>query len=425
MSKRSAIFLLVLAGLIAQLFFLPPARPFIQLAGEVYPGSQNWPIIGSLFGGWTNTASASVAAYGLVLGLGLLARRGLGKQVPSGLTNFFEFVVEAAYNFVEGVVGPKKVKDFFPWFMTFVPVVLAANWMGLLPGYDSVGLWEYKPAYELHGAEKDYNNEVSAYNDSYDEWEAMSDTDRREFPDKEPVLPVEPDWQQFVYDAEARNDGDVKDGIWLLRGDKYAEFEGKTSHAHIPHASVDKHHDELPEGHLHEVHLEIGKDVKVAELEGQAEEARDWTIVPFFRPASTDMNFTAALAIVSMLMVQYYGFKYVGAIKYPSKFFPFLHPAWRARKDAMKFMDIFVGLLELVGEFGKILSFTFRLMGSMFAGMVLLFVMAYLATPANFIFAGLEFFVGLIQAIVFGFLSIIFMNGATEDHHAHHGDDHH
>ncbi|MFN2206640.1 MAG: F0F1 ATP synthase subunit A, partial [Candidatus Promineifilaceae bacterium] len=68
-----------------------------------------------------------------------------------------------------------------------------------------------------------------------------------------------------------------------------------------------------------------------------------------------------------------------------------------------------------------IISFAFRLLGNIFAGMVLLFVMAFLLPVANVAFFGLEFFVGLIQALVFGLLTLIFMASASTSHH---GDDH-
>ena len=80
-----------------------------------------------------------------------------------------------------------------------------------------------------------------------------------------------------------------------------------------------------------------------------------------------------------------------------------------------------VGLIELVSEISKVISFSFRLLGAMFGGMVLLFVISGLAPVANIAFFGLELFVGLIQALVFAMLSVIFMKGATESHH----DDHH
>ena len=82
-------------------------------------------------------------------------------------------------------------------------------------------------------------------------------------------------------------------------------------------------------------------------------------------------------------------------------------------------MDLVIGLLELVGEFAKILSFSFRLLGNIFAGSILLFVISFLVPAivpwALFLF---EFFVGIIQALIFGLLTAIFMNSATIGHEA-------
>ena len=156
---------------------------------------------------------------------------------------------------------------------------------------------------------------------------------------------------------------------------------------------------------------------------GYNTEAKDWTIVPFLRPGATDLNYTLAFALIAMVMVQYYGFKYLGARGYLAKFFPFIAPGYgqEVAKNPIKAIDPAVGLLELVIEFSKIISFAFRLLGNIFAGMVLLFVMAFLLPVANVAFFGLEFFVGLIQALVFGLLTLIFMASASTSHH---GDDH-
>ncbi|MEI7987612.1 MAG: F0F1 ATP synthase subunit A, partial [Chloroflexota bacterium] len=80
-------------------------------------------------------------------------------------------------------------------------------------------------------------------------------------------------------------------------------------------------------------------------------------------------------------------------------------------------IDFGVGLLELVSEFSKILSFSFRLFGNIFAGSVLLFVIGSLVPV--FLQAGFltfEFAIGLIQAVVFGMLTMIFMTMATQGH---------
>lgn len=141
-------------------------------------------------------------------------------------------------------------------------------------------------------------------------------------------------------------------------------------------------------------------------------------LIPFVRVVSTDLNFTVALAILAVIAVQVIGIRAQG-MAYFTKF-------WNAKtffsKPIFGVIDWGVGLLELVSEFSKILSFAFRLFGNIFAGSVLLFVMgSLLGAIAIFpsIFYMLEFLVGAIQAIVFGLLTMTFMAQATQGHSAH------
>lgn len=150
----------------------------------------------------------------------------------------------------------------------------------------------------------------------------------------------------------------------------------------------------------------------------EGEEA-GYTIVPYVRAAATDLNFTIAVALISVIMTQYYGMKAQG-LSYWSKFF-----TWKAdeiAKNPLAVMDTGVGLLEFISEVFKIISFAFRLLGNIFAGQVLLFVIGSLLPVANLLFWHLEFGIGLLQGVVFALLTLTFMQGATE---AHHGDDHH
>jgi F-type H+-transporting ATPase subunit a len=81
-------------------------------------------------------------------------------------------------------------------------------------------------------------------------------------------------------------------------------------------------------------------------------------------------------------------------------------------------MEGFVGILELMSEFSKIISFSFRLFGNIFAGEVLLTVIAFLVpviAPLPFFF--LELFVGFIQALVFTMLALVFIKGAITEAH--------
>jgi F-type H+-transporting ATPase subunit a len=80
-------------------------------------------------------------------------------------------------------------------------------------------------------------------------------------------------------------------------------------------------------------------------------------------------------------------------------------------------LDMFVGALELLSEFAKVISFTFRLFGNVFAGEVLLIVMTFLIPLLGVVpFYGLELFVGFIQAFIFAMLTLVFATMATVGH---------
>ncbi|OGV95822.1 ATP synthase F0 subunit A [Microgenomates group bacterium RBG_16_45_19] len=146
--------------------------------------------------------------------------------------------------------------------------------------------------------------------------------------------------------------------------------------------------------------------VYAKETEGTSAESATTKFVPIFRAGTADLNTTLALALVSVGATQVIGVKFVGR-SYWTKFFN------------LKGIFSFVGLLEFVSELSKIVSFAFRLFGNIFAGEVLLTVIMFLVpilVPVPFI--GLEFFVGIIQALVFAMLTIVFMNIAS----AHQGE---
>jgi len=148
-----------------------------------------------------------------------------------------------------------------------------------------------------------------------------------------------------------------------------------------------------------------------------------YILAPFFRGISVDLNFTAALALVAVVMIQVIGFRAQGW-GYLSKFFNtrrmFKVPFFGA-------MDFLVGLLELISELSKILSFAFRLFGNMFAGIVLVAIVAGLLGKISILPAMVmmfELFVGVIQAFVFGMLTMVFMAQATQGHGEEHAEAH-
>jgi F-type H+-transporting ATPase subunit a len=130
------------------------------------------------------------------------------------------------------------------------------------------------------------------------------------------------------------------------------------------------------------------------------------TITPIFRAATADLNTTIALALVSVFATHYFAIKHLGAKEHIGKFIN------------LKSLGGFVlGLFELVQEFSKIISFSFRLFGNIFAGEVLIIVMTSLLPillPIPFV--AIEIFVGLIQALVFAMLTLVFTSMALAHH---------
>jgi F-type H+-transporting ATPase subunit a len=133
-------------------------------------------------------------------------------------------------------------------------------------------------------------------------------------------------------------------------------------------------------------------------------------LVPLFRSGNADLNMTLALAIITVLAIQIFGIAAIGVFKYGKKFINFSNP-----------INFVVGILELIGEVSRIISFSFRLFGNVFAGEVLLTVIAFIVPfIAPLPFYGLEIFVGFIQALVFTMLTLVFIKSAITDHEAEH-----
>ena len=130
-------------------------------------------------------------------------------------------------------------------------------------------------------------------------------------------------------------------------------------------------------------------------------------LIPFFRSAASDLNVTLALGTLAVLIINITGMTARGVGSHLSKFFSFRNP-----------IHFFVGILEFISEFAKIISFSFRLFGNIFAGEVLLIIVSFLAPfggPLPFLV--LEVFVGFVQALVFAMLSMVFISIAIAHHH--------
>ena len=128
------------------------------------------------------------------------------------------------------------------------------------------------------------------------------------------------------------------------------------------------------------------------------------------RSAGTDLNFPLALALISFIFVEYWGIRSHG-LGYFKKFFA-IGGLLRLRPAGL--IDAFVGFLELISEFVRIVSFTFRLFGNMTAGEILVVMITFLVpfVAVEFVF-GLELLVGLIQAVIFASLTLVFLSVAV------------
>ncbi len=194
-------------------------------------------------------------------------------------------------------------------------------------------------------------------------------------------------------------------------------------------------------GWLHEVHgegegyparllfrlgdLPVSAIVKEAHLDDDGHGSR-YGVIPFVRAASSDLNFTLALATIAVVLTEAMGVRASG-LRYFKKFFNFGPAIKMWTRDQLgafdvlfPFIDIFVGLLELVAEVARLISFSFRLFGVIFAGSVVLFLIGSLVPVfVQSGFVALEIFFGLIQAMVFGMLTLIFVTLATQSHEQH------
>lgn len=308
--KNRWIVLALLILSVVALNIYAPVQPHIQAAAENLSSEPliTLPVIGNLY--LTNTLVATLFMDIVIIVIALVVRNAAKKDelAPKGLAGVFEMLIEMLYNMTESTAG-KWAKKVFPWFATVLIIVLFANLLKLIPGFETIGL--------LHHSEEGY--EIQALG-----------------------------------------------GNWSTVLNTHAENGG-------------------------------------------------YIVTPFLRGVSTDINFTLSLALIAVVMTQVIGFQAHG-FRYLGKFFNF---STIFKKPVFGLIDVFVGLLELISEFSKVLSFTFRLFGNMFAGMVLMALVSALLPV--FMPAGImlfELFIGVIQAYVFGMLTMVFMAQATQGHGA-------
>jgi len=396
-----AIFVIsVLGGALGASFgfgFLGGPMPFISIAAEtVFSISSpfNYDLKNSTIMLW-------IAMLILII-LSWIATRNI-KEVPSGLQNIFELIFQFFIDTAEEA-GGKSARKFLPVVITIFLGVLVFNWMGILPGVGSIGKIETVEEWVHHHSHSGHCAEISHDNNSN---KVLSEL--------------------CVLEEEASHGFVVFDDAGFLSIMPLGR--GETTRA--PLSSIGGY--VLEDIHEIKKKIETGsKPEDIAELVAIQENIHSGKVtmlyedtsagtispnsylgkttgelIPFFRGASTDVNTTLAIAIFSMIAIQFWGFSSLGFKGYGGKFINFSHGP----------INAFVGILELFGEFAKTISFTFRLFGNMFAGEIVLISMGFLLPLIGMIpFMGLELFVGIIQAFIFSMLTLVFAVMAVTAH---------
>ena len=299
----------------------------------------------------TNTMIATWSAVVVLVVISLLGTRRLN-EVPGRLQGFLEVVLTFFIDLAVNVAGPSNGRRFFPLVMTIFLFVVVANWMGVLPGFGTIGRFETAEEIIHHVHEQE-------------ECEFSGD----------------------------HTDGGHKECNYDLSKVNMQVFNGLEGPAFVGFGSID------------DVITAEQYENGVKDLENKGK--RVGRLVPFFRSANTDLNTTLAIAIVAMITVHWWGLRILGVFGHVGKYLNFRQGP----------IGLFVGVLEAISEVARVISFTFRLFGNIFAGEVLLIAMAFLVPLVGLVpFLGLELFVGLIQAFIFSMLTLVFASMATVGH---------
>ena len=410
MTGKQKFLLVVVVALVLTILgrlFLNSPVAHIQLAAEtVFPDT---------FGGkWdiTNSIIAAWAAMGLLIIMALLAIR-KQSMVPKGWYNFVEATIGGILGMVESIAGKKNGRMFFPLIATIFIFIVVANWMALTPVFATIGKVETAEYILMHEVEEAisevldrpisesnllfveaYEHDVEAFLESpaYKVWLEGDPETSNLFPEppeivKRTLLRQAGDNRLVIFDGDSGTRmipvgyKKVKE-IRLAEYWNFDEWQRRTG--------------------------DVDSDGNTVNIDGKTV----GRLLPYLRSMNTDIMNPLALALIAMTMVTVWGMRANGFFNYMSRFINF-------KEGPLGFA---LGILEIVGEFAKVISFTFRLLGNMFAGEILilsiLFLLPIMAGVFVFPFL-LEVFVGVIQGVVFAALTLVFAVLAVTPHGKH------
>ncbi len=362
----------------------------------------------------TNTLFTAWVVMAIVVVISLLATKSM-KLMPSGIQNFVEAVVDFLVGQIEEIAGHENGRRFFMVVATFFIFIIASNWFGLLPFFNSIGKTD-DVGHEIFAVIEEHqaSGETFVKTKKYAGWK-MQDTGS--------IIMVKPGGTavDFVVNANATA-SDTLDRYIVFLASHFADFKASEADLAAPSKDTVRAAAATLTGSASPQLLiadseeaegvpspALGKTITGVDFSNSQKMA---LVVPFFRGVYSDVNNTLALGICSFLVVEFWGFQALGA-GYLKKFFN------------LNGIMSFVGILELLSEFIRIISFTFRLFGNIFAGEVLILMLTFLM-PFLFVdvIYGLELFVGFIQAAVFALLTLVFASMAVESHDEEHHEGH-
>ncbi len=377
------------------------AVPVIMVPGEPYDPSL--PVESFR---WTNTLTATALASIAVIVFTLLAwraSRGWTREVPTRFQSWVELLGGFMYDFSKNMAG-HRARMVFPLVATIFVFLLATNWMKLLPGIESVGVMHCAeegftgyPAVQAGGAFQLYVDQplYAGQGATEADYEACNEF----FHHGNVHLPA-------AEEREAVAD-DLRDAEALLIEDLDAQG--------VDEATRLERVNELRLSYTEQLYHSPAFTLTSDQIREGAM-PYNFIVTPYVRGASTDLNLTIGLALVSVVAIQVFGVMAQGP-NYFQKFFN-LRALGNAKEKPLGVIDVVVGLFEIISEIGKIVSLAFRLFGNMFAGGILLIVMSFLvAAIVPMVFYGLEIIITTIQAFVFAVLTLVFAAQAMEGHH--------
>ncbi len=417
--------LLVAVGLIvAGLFVAKGPQPEIVVPAEVITR------VGFL--NITNTMITAWVVMAVLILLGFFATRTMS-LAPSGFQNFMEAAISFLFDQMSDIAGETAARRFFPVIATIFLFVLASNWMGLLPFFNAIGKVEDVNHLIFENLASGDPGKLTLGEDGhYIEGHKFAGT---KMGGSGSFFTIKPGASAIDFHVEVgETPGEAVDRYIVFIANKFSGFEATADELAHPSAetvvaaaaaldgsdpdapllvlaSTDSHGagEEGGEGHHAIASPALHADVEGIDFSDASQ--RFGLVIPFFRGVYSDVNNTLALGLIAFVMIEFWGFQSLG-FGYLKKFINFSSP-----------IAAFVGLLELLSEFIRVISFAFRLFGNIFAGEVLVlmltFLMPFLLVD---IIYGLELFVGFIQAAVFALLTLVFGVMAIE---AHGDDDHH